>query len=397
MSKFYYYILCIFIFITPQYSKASADQISILYDSLSYIFLIASLIQIFHLFLNEKIFNLIKDNKATWLFVFMFISGASFFWSQANDPKEHLYLIIKIIIVIIPLCFLEIGEKELSTLLKIYLIGTILGSLQVIYNYYFNAEFYYGIKRSYITGIDSNESAILLAIGYCLTLFYYYRSKNLLILLAAIPQIAAVFYTGSRTGFIAIIICSLMALYLFDFLKLKFSSLLIVVALAGGFFVLQMVLPAENMNRIFNTGEDLSTGEMSGRKEIWEHAFLLIPQKIVSGYGMNSFADTIEKSFMRFNAHNVFIKAQFEVGIIGLIPLLLWLISSFIKILKNHSVFKPLIITLFIVIVVSFMQLSWIYSTNLLVLILLIINIAELKETETDTDTEVSAFEIMER
>jgi O-antigen ligase len=93
---------------------------------------------------------------------------------------------------------------------------------------------------------------------------------------------------------------------------------------------------------------------------------------------------------MRFNAHNVFIKAQFELGIIGIIPLLLWLIISFKKILNNQTEYKPLLLTLFLIILISFMQLSWIYSINLLVINAILINIAVLKRFETVDDDKPS-------
>lgn len=395
MQKYYIIILAIYVFILPQYAKASVDETNLFYEFLFYSLLFVSTLQILHLIISEKIFNIFTQNKAIWLFVFMFISGISFFWSEAFEPKVHVFQVVKIIVVITPLYFLNFDNKKLDLLLMIFFIGTILGSFQVIYNYYFDAEFYYGIKRSYIKGIDSNESAVLLSIGYCLSIFYFYSKKNMLFLFATTPQIAAVFYTGSRTGFISLLIGSFMALYLFGIFEFKIKSILIVVSLVIGFFFLQIALPPENISRIFNTGEDISTGEMSGRKEIWEHSMSLIPERLIGGYGMNSFADILERTYMRFNAHNVFIKAQFELGIIGIIPLLLWIIISFKKILNNQTEYKPLLVTLFIIILISFMQLSWIYSINLLVINAILNNIAVLKRFETVDDNKSSSTMVL--
>lgn len=382
MSKIYFYLLCIYVFVIPQYDIEAVGTSLYLFDLMLYSFMLFSAFQIIHLVISEKYFNLISENKSIGLYIFMLFSGISYFWTESREPLDHVSQVIKIIIIITPILFLDFTEIQINTLIKVYIFGTILGSFQVVYNYYYVAEYMYGTKRSFITGIDSNESAILIVIGFGFVLYNYFKSKNSFYLLVLLPLILAVFYTGSRTGFIAIIISTLLALFFFKLLTFKFSSLLIILSLVGIIYVMPLLVPSDNLTRITGVGKDLSTGEMSGREEIWAQAFLLMPKKIISGYGMSSFTDILESNFRRVNAHNVFVKAQFELGMIGLGILLVWLYFSFIKILKSKNEFKPLVLNSFIIIVVSFLQLSWIYSISLLVLIALVLNIASMSETK---------------
>jgi O-antigen ligase len=306
--------------------------------------------------------------------MFLFLSLVSYFWSEANKPSVATYSLIKSLLIIIPVLFLNFGNDHLEKLIKVYFYGTVFGSLQVIYNYYFKAEFYYGIKRSFILGIDSNESAIFIALGFSLALFYYFNSKKIWYLLCCFPQIVAVFYTGSRTGFVSIFICTIMSLFFFKIIKFNAKSLLLIPAIVGIFYLLPLIVPAENIQRIMHTSQDLSAGEMSGRSRIWAEAIRLIPNKLVYGYGMNSFNDILEKHFMRFNAHNVFLKSQFELGLIGSLIFLIWLIYFAKKLIGNDTYLKSFLVISFIIIIISFMQLSWIYSVNLMVLISLLLN-----------------------
>ncbi len=142
----------------------------------------------------------------------------------------------------------------------------------------------------------------------------------------------------------------------------------------GLFYVLPMFIPSDNLLRILNTGSDLEAGEMSGREVIWARAFEMIPKKWIGGYGMNSFANLAEDNF---NAHNVFIKSQFELGILGSLTIILWVFFSIKKLIANMSDYKPLLINIFSIIFISFLQLSWIYSINIMVLLTLILNISK--------------------
>ncbi len=183
MSKLYFYILCIYIFIIPQYNVLEHDNVN-LYDIMVYFFIFISALQLFYLLTTYNYFSsLIKNKSFLLLLIYMVLSTFSYFWNQAEDPMIQLNLIIKIILVITPIMLMNFNQKQLQLILKIYLIGSFLGSLQVVYNYYFVAEFFWDIKRSYITGIDSNESAILLSIGYSLALYYFFKYKNIYIYL----------------------------------------------------------------------------------------------------------------------------------------------------------------------------------------------------------------------
>ena len=190
------------------------------------------------------------------------------------------------------------------------------------------------------------------------------------------PLIISVVFTGSRTGFFAILVSFIMALYFFDVIKFNLASIFVFVIPAIALFTLPYIVPNENLSRVMNITDDISNLNMSGREVIWSEMLRLIPERLLSGYGMNSTADVLEKYFARFNAHNVFLKALFELGLLGLFALILWIYYLIKKIFENKTAYRPLLLIITAIIIVSYMQLSWIYNIKLLVLISLILNIS---------------------
>jgi O-antigen ligase len=385
LSKTYFIILCAYVFFIPQFYLEEGNKLNMFYYLLYYGLVFFSIIKLFFQVYTWEIVPSLVNNRSIIAFLaFLFISLASFFWSEANDPGIAAFSLFKSLLIIIPLLFLNTENDQLEKLFKFYYLGSILGSIQIIYNYYFKAEYLWGIKRSYLTGVDSNESAIFIAIGFSLALFYYFKSKNIWYLFSCFPQVVAVFYTGSRTGFVAIFIAAIMTLFYFKVLKFNFKSILLILSFILILFLLPYIVPSENVERIFQTTQDLSSGEMSGRTRIWSEAIRLIPDKLFYGYGMNSFSDILEKHYMAFNAHNVFLKAQFELGIIGSLLLLIWLYIYFRKLSVNRSEYKSFFVVSFVIILISFMQLSWIYSVNLLVMVSLLLNSIGNIDTQAD-------------
>lgn len=377
LSKTYFFLLCLYVFFIPQFYLVEGGRLNSFYYLLFYSLVIFSFVKAFFLVNAEGMLSTLIENKSIlWFLLYMVFSLASYFWSEANIPSVGTYSLFKSLLILVPILFINVGNANLEKLFKVYFWGTIFGSLQVIYNYYFKAEFYYGIKRSFILGVDSNESAIFIALGFALALYYYFSYRNIWYLIPCFPQIVAVFYTGSRTGFIAIFITAIIALFYFKILKLNFKSIVLIPAMVAIFYLLPYIVPSENLDRIMHTSKDISSGEMSGRSQIWAEAIRLIPNKLVYGYGMNSVGDILEKHYMRFNAHNVFLKTQFELGLIGSLLLLLWLYYYTKKIISNNTVFKSYFIMSYVIILISFMQLSWIYSVNFMVILALLLNSA---------------------
>ena len=166
ISKTYFFILCLYVFFIPQYYLVENGKLNIIYYLLFYSLIFFSLVKIFFLVYTEGIISTLISNKSIfWFLMFLFLSLISYFWSEANKPSVATYSLIKSLLIIIPVLFLNFGNDHLEKLIKVYFYGTVFGSLQVIYNYYFKAEFYYGIKRSFLLGVDSNESAIFIKIG----------------------------------------------------------------------------------------------------------------------------------------------------------------------------------------------------------------------------------------
>ncbi|MPM18912.1 hypothetical protein SDC9_65330 [bioreactor metagenome] len=350
-----------FIFIIPQFSLEY-------WGSGKYFFGIILILYSLQFILRKK--WLINGKTLIFIYLFILYALISILFSDSNEKGIWLFRLLTLFLVAISFSMYFNSLKNIFDFFKVYYLGTIFASLQIIYFYYYSSQNFIVESRANIFGIDSNESSIILCFGLITGLYLYNKNKNKILFISQLLIVYAVVLTYSRTGFISLIFVTIY--YAWSQLKgLKRYAVIFLFIL--GFIVVSPYLYQfwHNVGFQFYT----STGklDLSGRDLIWSTGLNIFKDsdKILFGFGIDSFSFELDKKLFGANAHNVFLKVLFELGIIGIFFFLLLLINilSNIYLLRKYD---KITVLLFLVLLFSFMTLSWIYTINVWIFIVLL-------------------------
>lgn len=183
---------------------------------------------------------------------------------------------------------------------------------------------------------EKAEAAYILNVGIAISFAKYFSKSKFkkYQLFFTIVLFAALILTGKRTFFTIPIICFLVFMLVS---KIKSKAIkFICVALIFVFcvFVIMMFIP--NMANIFNRFMDSDNMESMGNRDaIWEYMFLMIAKYWAFGAGFGSFNEFAYQNGFRvynekweYNAHNSYFQFLGELGVVGVILLGLFIVSS---------------------------------------------------------------------
>ena len=123
----------------------------------------------------------------------------------------------------------------------------------------------------------------------------------------------AILVTGSRGGLGSIMPVFLFILGSFTQLKL-FLRILIFAALIGAMFMLQSFVPEQSLERLANTGTEMTEGDLNGRSDLWREGFGVFLEHPLLGVGSHAYRVTVSSGKV---AHNFILELLVEVGFIG--------------------------------------------------------------------------------
>jgi len=204
--------------------------------------------------------------------------------------------------------------------LQFFLVGCALVVGFVVYNFYSGSLLG---NRATIADADQNEIALVLALGMAVSWYLATASVTLtrsfsllrLAYLAYQPlALLAIFMTGSRGGFISTLPVLIYMFVSFGRVSFVMKAIVISVLLAGGYFVYQN-LPEAQFERIAETSEELSTGEISGRGDLWSNAYYLWSEDVptmLAGIGVGNFRNNVGAG-----VHNTHLSILTETGMVG--------------------------------------------------------------------------------
>ena len=178
------------------------------------------------------------------------------------------------------------------------------------------------IERMTALEQDQNELSVMLciAVSFVFILLKQQNARiiNILLIVFICFCLAAILLTGSRTGFIILLTVSLLGLVSFG----KKGAVWAIISIV---FILPFILPfipESNIERLLQTREQLSEGDLTGRGFIWERgisAFNAQPSiRRLIGVGYDQFPFLYKQNFALQTApHNTYLASYIEQGIIG--------------------------------------------------------------------------------
>ena len=256
----------------------------------------------------------------------------SLMWTPDFVRGEFLLKTTLQLILLTLLVTINVNNEKRNILLfyHSYVLGNLVGSAIIIYNYLNGIESIYYQRYAIPTlDIDGQSIMLTLAIPMAAYLTTQYRNKWLKTLyILAIPTIVfAVFLTGTRTASIVGIIGILYWLLTYRKSSLRIKSTFFIV------FVVSMIAavslaPKESLDRIMSSSKSISSGTLNNRTVIWGAALEQWKKSPIIGNGIGSLEYVLNTKHVEYDsAHSAYIHILTENGMIGLALYLFMIIS----------------------------------------------------------------------
>lgn len=138
----------------------------------------------------------------------------------------------------------------------------------------------------------------------------------------------------------------------------KFSKVIIGIAILLIFACIFFYIGTLGDNNIFERFETIQEDQGSGRTEVWEEAWRLINNQGFGNYLIgNGFNTVVENSFLLLSAHNDYLEAWFDFGLIGVllysIAILGYLRITFLCVLRKRKYAPEMVLLASTIIVLS--------------------------------------------
>lgn len=325
---------------------------------------LASIIFIFFSITQSKIKPNFKDSLPLIISAYVFLSILSILWTIDIEKTINASTLTMLPTLLVVLClyYTKLTRIQIFNILLSYILSSIIVAVSTVYMYFTKFQYLlYGYQRATVFNQDQNELSFLLLFGLVCSLYinlFFLKSKikKILNLVSMLILIYAILLTGSRTGFVCLIV--VLAIFLFNQLKaLKITYLLPIGLLI--FFVFNNILSDVVIDRLLNFSETINEQTTNSRINIWKRGInaFLADGNIVLGIGFDSFRTMMDNAYGYRNSqsvHNTYLVTFIELGIIGLViffKLLLNILRKTWFLIKYHSIFNlalilPLLITM---------------------------------------------------
>lgn len=331
----YVYLIALYFLITPiEFALNSLTGGS----SIKYLGAIIIVVIIVHSFAYRK--KLIIREYHFFLLIWLLFILASVLWTvSVSVAQAYLTNYINIVIFFTILTIIRYSRVQIELFLK----SIYFGSLLVVFITIFFAVPYENSARYVISffGASHEPNNLAAFIVFSATLSFWYMFKNdfilkkLFYLIMLFVSIIAVFYTGSRGGFVTIVF-SLFFVYLGSNViernvniksKICVSIFLLVIILLSPYILYEFV-DSFLIERIFNFSEYEGGSE---RLILWSYGFDLFLDNPILGYGLGSYLAMTSRVL-----HNTYFTVIFESGILGSFFFFSFIVSLILRIFKKR-------------------------------------------------------------
>lgn len=264
--------------------------------------------------------------KYTYYHLFLLLLWAWIIGSVMWTPnlKSGLELAPRLFqLMLLPFLFslVIINKKSLLAAYQCYVIGNMIASSIIIYNFLHGINSpYYG--RFTVKNIETDTMSIILALAIPMAAYLTSAMQGKLskiIYTITIPYIIfAIFLTGTRTGSIVAIIGLIYWLYTHRSASIK-VKLILVILFAISISAVATYAPKASIDRVFSAGKSLKSGNLNYRTVIWKASLNQWRESPIVGTGLGGLGDVLSREHVNYReAHNTHIHLLAENGIIGM-------------------------------------------------------------------------------
>ncbi|SDB58062.1 O-antigen ligase [Desulfonatronum thiosulfatophilum] len=188
---------------------------------------------------------------------------------------------------------------------------------------------------------DPNDIAMLFVITLPIVYFFMNSRKGptkLVLMGILLALLFAFILTGSRGGFIGLMVITIFILFM-DKYRTWLTKILVLGIAVLAFFQFAPETYWERIRTITTYEEDYNYSAEYGRKALWKRGMQMMMQNPLTGVGAAAFTTGLGLSYGEeggkwLTAHNAFVQIGAELGIGGFV-LFIWLIASSIRYLRR--------------------------------------------------------------
>ena len=243
--------------------------------------------------------------------------------------------------VIITSCLSD--HDNLKYMLFAFLVGCLIAAINAIMSRQstYDSALFDNMERVTALGADQNTISFVWNMGIVILMsFLKVRTSSLQkgIIISAISILAfSVLITGSRTG--AMIMLLTFAIFIADSRNLYMYICACILGIIT-FFVFIPLLPESIIERFLDSKDVASSGDFSGRGEIWYNGWrAFMNENIVTGVGYSNFCELYRKYYgIPLASHNTYLTYIVEFGLLGcwlFFRILLQMFTYILKICKS--------------------------------------------------------------
>lgn len=243
----------------------------------------------------------------------------SYFWSidpEMSVQRIKTYLRLAAMVLLIWQFTWTTFQQKL--LMQAYVLGGYVSIIGTIQNYLLGWEYVY--LRYVAKGFDPNDLAIIMALGIPMSWYLSLVFKQPLIVWLNrfyLPlALVAILLTGSRAGFLAVMVGLTIILWTAVKLPLRHKLALAFIGLLT-LWLLQGFVPLASWERIQTIPNEIVQGNLSLRVAIWIAGLQVFQEHPLLGVGAGAHMAAVEVLGKPRVAHNVFLSVLVENGLIG--------------------------------------------------------------------------------
>ncbi len=265
------------------------------------------------------------------LSVFILLNFASFYWAEAPmDAIDKSVLFLQLGFIAWAIYEFAGDRDKLNGLIKAYVLGSSMISLQSIYQYMtVGSNPLMSASRFFIEGYNPNELGILWALGLAMAVYLIVNGSKVYLFYVPLG-VFTILLTGSRTALILLVFVGVCTFWMLFKYRIKFRKTFTFTFIIAGLFVVSK-LPPGQLDRLSTIKYELSSGTLNGRTGIWDAGMATFKQSPLLGVGSGSFLEaSVQNSLigLEASAHNSFLSVLVENGLIGF-----WLFAGMLVIL----------------------------------------------------------------